>query len=72
MHLDVVTFLYKLFSFFSFVNLFAFVCELVCICAWIVKTLWIHECIFFNKELANRQSDASLIFSQSHDCSPDL
>ena len=58
MHLDVVTFinLQTVNLHFSFVNLFAFVCELVCICVWIFETLltWldsrmqgvpcIHEC----------------------------
>ena len=57
---------------FSFVNLFAFVCELVCIYMWIFETLltWLDSQMhFFQQGTLCSQSDASLLFSQSHDCS---
>ena len=66
MHLDVVTFIYKLFNFNleEVLHLWTclHVCELVCICVnWSVFVCgslrlfwrgWIHGCIFFNKELS--------------------
>ena len=54
-------------------NLFAFVCELVCIYLWIFETLltWPDSRMhFFHQGTLCSQLDASLIFSQSHDCSP--
>ena len=57
---------------FSFANLFAFVCELVCIHMWIFETLltWLDSQMhFFQQGTLCSQSDASLVFSQSHDCS---
>ena len=74
MYLDVVTFIYKLLNLylqdvFSFVNLFAFVRELVCIYVWIFETLLTSldsQMHFFQQGTPCSQSDASLVFSQSH------
>ena len=61
MYLDVATFIYKLLNLylqdvFPFVNLFAFVRELVCIYVWIFETLltWLDSQMHFfsNKELS--------------------
>ena len=60
---------------FSFVNLFAFVCELDCIYMWIFETLlvWLDSQMhFFQQGTLCSQSDASLVFSQSHDCCSNL
>ena len=58
---------------FSFVNLFAFVCELVCIYMWIFETPLTRldsQMHFFQQGTFCSQSHASLVFSQSHDCNP--
>ena len=50
---------------FSFVNLSAFVCELVCICVWNCETLltWLDSRMhFFQQGTLCSQSDASLVF----------
>ena len=54
-------------------NLFAFVCELVCIYMWIFETPLTRldsQMHFFQQGTFCSQSDACLIFRQSHDCSP--
>ena len=52
---------------FSFVNLFAFVCELVCICVWNFEPWLDSQMYFFQQGTLCSQSDASLVFSQSRD-----